>query len=162
MLKPILRDQTVSMVSLQDPAFDLEKSPEIEVDGDTVLEYAVERFRDPSSWRRLLKTHDGQQPTEFLLGIIPAAEHARIEDECARAHDRRWRELCWRSFCAALCDIKGGFDMAGVPRVKTDGVSYIDPAWIHRTFVGTLYEVAIELGAVAWQWNRMGGDDGKN
>lgn len=162
MLKPILRDQVVSMVSIQDPAFDLATSPKVEANGALVPEYAVERFGDPSSWRRLLKVVNGQQPTEFLIGIIPAAEHARIDDECRRAETDRWCELCWRSFVASLRDIKGGFDMSDVPRVSVDGVSYIAPEWTHRTFVGTLYQVAVEIGAIAWQWNRLGEADAKN
>ena len=161
MLKPILRDQTISVVSIADPAFDLEASDQCEHEGEPILAYAKDRFTDPCSWRQTMKVKDGERPTEFIVGIIPPAEVARIEDECKR-DAQRWSEQCWRAFSHSLVDVKCGFDMSAVPRHKIDGVSYVAPSWIRETFVGTLYHVAVEIGAVAWQWNRMLGSDTKN
>ena len=161
MLKPILRDQTISVVSIADPAFDLDGSEQMEHEGEAILAYARERFTDPASWRTLLKTKDGEQPTEFLIGIIPPAEVARIEDECKR-DVQRWSEQCWRAFSHSLVGIEAGFDVKDVPRIKVDNVQYIAPSWIRETFIASLYHVAVEVGAVAWHWNRMVGSDLKN
>lgn len=162
MLKPINRDQTVAVVSLADPAWDLDASAKVDHEGDEILAHARNRWSDPSEWRQSMISKSGERPTEFVIGIIPPSEVARIEDECLRDTDRRWREQCWRAFCASLVDVKGGFETDNVPRETIDGVRYIAPSWIRQTFVGTLYHVAIEIGSVAWHWNRMMGDDAKN
>ena len=78
MLKPILRDQTVSIISIMDSAIDHEGSDKQLVDGDEWLTYARDRIFDVSSWRQTVKFKSGEQPTEFIMGIMPPAELARV------------------------------------------------------------------------------------
>ncbi len=183
-LVPIARDTSVSCVSIYDTAIDWERStkPTAEQEqryyatGQTApaLAYQITQDRSPSSWRDSLVFKDGQTPTEFILGVVPPSELSRIEDECrlGRADVARMRELCWRCFLHGLRDIRGGptteitdrdgQKRQGVPKKMVDGIEYVDPAWLQRTFVAHLRDVATEIGLVIWRWNQLPPDDAKN
>lgn len=163
MLKPIQRDQTIAVISVQDPAIDFENSETIVRDGVRVLAYARERFSDPGSWRRSVKFLDGEKPTIFEIGILPSAERARIEDEChVGGADHMNRTLGWRCFLHGLRGIDGGFDTKDAERVTIDGVEYLAPSWLRQVFVGQLMLIAVEVGGTIWSWNQLGSGDRKN
>lgn len=162
MLKPIQRDQSVGMIWPEDPAIDHSASEKTTVEGSEILKYVEDRVGDPGSWRRTVRFVDGEQPTVFVVGIIPGAERARIQDDCLSS-EPKLRELAWRTFCASLRDIEpaGSLGADNAPRRSIDGVSYLDPAWVRRTFVGALHAAAVDVGLIAWSWNSLSEADAK-
>lgn len=162
---PMTLDAQVSVISFHDPAIDMEASARVSVPGqpEPVLEYGVKRITDPASWRDTVVFKAGQAPTVFSIGVIPPAELTRIEDECRVGVDgkERRKELFWRSFMAGLRGIENG-PWKDVPKKSVDGVEYIDPAWIARTFVRGLRDVALDIGWVVYRWNQLQDDDVKN
>ena len=162
MLKPVKRNQTISVVSVHDSAIDMDRSPKTETEeGDETLLYVAERSENPGCWREHLIIHDGAIPTQFVIGIVPSSELNRIDDECRLHDDMRWRELCWRCFLHGVRDIEG-FGVDRVPKEKIDGVDYVSAAWLKKTFVGGLRAVAIEIGSLIWRWNMLQEADIKN
>lgn len=162
MLKPINKDQSINVISVQDPAIDFDRSERRVVRDVEVLAYAIERHRDPSSWRRSVKFRDGETPTIFEVGIIPSAERARIEDDCkSNTEIERHKELSWRCFLHGVRNIHGGFETDDAPRVTIDGVEYLSPSWLRIVFVGPLMMVGVEVGGTIWAWNQLGDDDAK-
>lgn len=180
---PISKEATTTCVSILDAAIDFERCAKLGTDKRAlyeqagrpapVLEYLDARWSRPASWRDLMAFKDGARPTEFIIGVIPAAELSRIEDECGLGTDHeKTRELCWRCFLVGLRDLLAGptseittADGAraqGVPKKKVDGVEYVDPEWLSRVFVGPLRSVALEIGRVVWNWNQLGPADVKN
>ena len=122
MLKPIRRDQTIGVVSVQDDAIDFAASPT--VDGD-VLAYVDERRSNPGCWREKLVFRDGHDPTVFIVGLAPASVLNRIDDECIHGpKEPRRTEAFWRCFLASVRDIDHGFG-TDVPKEDRDGVQYL-------------------------------------
>lgn len=164
-LVPMQPESTTSCVSVSDPAIDIEKSDKVEFENSPVLKYLFQRMVEPSSWRDCLTFKDGQKPTEFVIGMIPPCDLARIEDECKLGTKQaKTNEAGWRIFQIALRDIingptteieVSGRKRQGVPKVKVDGLDYVDPDWLRSTFVGHLRRVAIEIGHNAYQWNQL-------
>lgn len=151
MLKPIKRDQTVSVVSVMDGAIDYDASSKTTDDnGQEILEYMITRLRDPSSWRDKLAFKDGETPTEFIIGIVPSATLNRIADECAGSVERP-RERYWRCFLAGVREIIG----IEAPKEKIDGMEYVKATWLRDTFVGPWRDIALEIGMVIWVWNTL-------
>jgi hypothetical protein len=155
MLKPIKRDQVVGAVSIRDSAIDHEQSPKILNDaGEEILEYVKTRFQDPASWRDKLAFHDGEVPTEFLIGIVPSATLNRIMDECVGDTDRPC-ERYWRCFLSGVRDIVG----MECPKEEIHGVKYVKATWLRDNFVGPWRDIALEIGATIWVWNTLGPGD---
>ena len=164
MLKPVKRGQSITVISPSDPAIDRDNSPKREGDdGKEKLAYALDLTDGKfGGWSEKLRFHAGEQPTKFLVGVIPSAEMNLIQDECLSEEGTKFNELCWRSFCSSIRDIENfGGDMK-IPKHKVDGIDYVSPAWLRRTFIGDLRDVAITIGFVAWQWNSLQETDIKN
>lgn len=166
-LKPTTLEATTTCVSLYDPALDLDKSQRqpAPVDGRERLVYQTTRLLEPSRWREQLTVHDGQEPTEFVVGVVPPADLARIEDECHALNEEReqTRTMYWRCFLTGLRDIRNGpTDGGKVPKIKRGDVEYVDPSWLAQTFSGALYHVATEIGQVIYAWQRFTVADAKN
>ena len=163
-LRPVSLDSSVSAVSLHDPAFDLVGKTEIGEDGKPQpmgLAYVHKRAKNPAIWREVLTPKDGASPTEFVLGVIPAAELNRAEDECGLGTMRfKSRELYWRCFLLGVRAIAGW--PSKVPTKYRGDVEFVDPEWLAATFAGKLREDALDIGMQAWQWNQVAGDEVKN
>lgn len=146
-------DDSITVVAPQDEGIDHEASD---------WEGYFAKWNTPgANWRDFIKPRDGQQVTEFVLGVIPAAEMARINDECkAFTAEPRNQELRWRSFCWSLRDLKGW--PTKVPKVDRAGVDYVDPEWIQETFVRGLRAAAMFVGQHAWLFNTLSDGEVKN
>lgn len=168
-LKPTTLDATTTCVSMQDPAFDLAASKRMEREdapqSQWPLAYQTGRLVQPGCWRDELTVRDGQEPTVFVIGVVPPAELARIEDECHAldAERERTRTLYWRCFLTGLRDMRNGPSQDGkVPKVKRGDIEYVDPAWLESKFGGPLYHVATEIGQAIYAWQRFTASDAKN
>ena len=166
-LKPTSLEATTTCVSLYDPAIDLDNSKRIPVPGEDRerLMYQTTRLIEPNRWRDELTVRDGQEPTEFVLGVVPPSDLARIEDECHALNEERenTRTMYWRCFLTGLRDIRNGpTDRGKVPKTKRGEVEYVDPEWLAQTFTGSLYHVATEIGQVIYAWQRFTVTDAKN
>ena len=162
MLKPVKRGQSITVISPSDPAIDWDNSPKREDDdGKEKLAYALDLADGKfGGWSEKLKFHAGELPTKFLVGVLPSAEMNLIQDECL-GESTKFHELCWRSFCSSIRNIEN-FGDGKIPKHKVDGIDYVSPAWLRRTFIGDLRDVAITIGFVAWQWNSLQEADVKN
>ena len=152
MFKPIrLSDQT-TCVSLNDPAID--------PDASDLKAYGKAAKDNPACWRELLKMRAGQEPTVFEIGVVPPGELTRIMDECVNTKATRYEEAAWRCFLAGVRGIRSWSD--DPPRVKRDGVEYVDPAWLAKTFARGLRAIAVEIGSFVYHWNQLTEDEIKN
>jgi hypothetical protein len=179
-IKPITADATVTVVWPHDPAVDADARITVKrtriVDGEAeewddettrVARYGELCVKDPGCWRDLLHMHPGQEPTEFVLGVIPPSRLNRIEDDARVGHaDRRGRQLQWESFCAALVDMRNG----PTQEIKKDGrvvhevpksQGRVDRAWLDDIFGGGLRVCALNIGSIAFMWNNMQTGDAK-
>lgn len=170
--KPIQPSSSTTCVSVLDPSIDFEASVKKDYEGTDVLSYAIDRLGKPSSWRDTVKPKQGEQLTEFVVGVMPPAELARIEDECKLGTESaRYNEAFWRCFLCGVRDVLNGPTSERkvdgvlrrcVPKKLVDGVEYADPEWLRTTFVGSLRKVAIEIGQVVYAWNQITVDETKN
>lgn len=170
-IKPLTNSDRISIVWPGDPAIDADAVGE---DGEVLLDkYSKQCLTKPDSWRGMLKFKAGQQPTEFVIGVIPPQEMARIEDEARRemGDDPVFfsAQLQWESFCLALRDITNGpaerRNVNGVWKEelpKRRNSDLIDGAWLEATFTRGLRKVASHVGMVAWFWNNLSEADVKN
>jgi hypothetical protein len=151
MLKPIEPMSSVTTVWHLDP--DVESYPD---------NYTEQIREDPSAWRQVLTIKDGGSPTLFEVGVIPPSVLARIEsDALFPSNEWRMHEMFWACFRAGLRDIKSGA-FGVVPKVAVNGVEYVDPEWLERTFIRSLRGCGLFLGRIAWQWNTAHDSDVKN
>ncbi|HJW74984.1 MAG TPA: hypothetical protein VJ787_04860 [Thermoleophilia bacterium] len=162
MIKPLDKDQQIAIVWPDDPAFD--RDHRLEDGTSSIVTYRREAGRDPAAWRRMLKTLPDQQATEFVVGVIPPAELAQIEDECGGINGpAKHLELQWRCFAASLRDIRNGPTRDGaVPKERVGGVERVERRWLSDVFCRGLRDCAIWVGGVAWSWNKLSEDDLKN
>lgn len=156
-IKPVSLQDSTTYVSPYDPAVD---------EGSNWGDYAREWLRKPGCWKDLLKIKDGEQVTEFVIGVIPPAELNRINDECrtelgpdgkpigiARNEEARWR--CFLLGTRAI----NGWPGEKPPTREIGGVEYVDPAWLAKTFVRGLRKVALTVGYAAWSFNNLTEDE---
>ena len=153
MLKPIrLSDQT-TCISPYDPAVDTDAS-----DWKT---YGAKMLTNPVAWREYIKTKPGETLTEFEVGVIPTDQLVKINDECQHMPEQvRSEELRWRAFLHGLRGIKGW--EGEVPKKTVNGVEYVDPAWLAKTFVRGLAASALFVGMIALAFNRLTEEEIKN
>jgi hypothetical protein len=153
MLKPIEPASTATIVYPGDPAF----VPE--TDKDKAEAFAQRTAAgDHAAWREMLTVRDGQAPTEFVIGVVPAAELTRLEDEAKLGRaDERTRTLAWGCLLAGLVDVK---NWPG--EIERDSKGRPTRAWIERSFVRGLRQVGIYVGRVIWSWNQLTDSDARN
>lgn len=153
MFKPILPEQSVTIVSPFDPAID-----DSQTDMDAFGEVAL---RNPESWREHFKFKEGATPTEFEIGVIPTAKLIQIESECGvGTDDLEEQKLRWMCFLYGVRNIRNfGQD---VPKVKINGIEYVDPEFLSKNFTRNLRHVASNLGAQIYFWNMLNDDESKN
>jgi hypothetical protein len=184
-IKPIDSSSTVDAVWASDPAFDQDASIDLddhELGGKLrkLLDGYTKEFRelfvdgasikatraynilamdgDPGCWHRVLTKLPGQEPTVFVLGVIPPSEFARLTDMDGGINARQWE-----AFKMSLRDIRNGPDKDGkVPKSTRGGWDCVDHQWLDRTFAGHLLPCAKDLGMYAMRWNVASGDDIKN
>lgn len=187
MLRPLLHSDSTNYVSLDDPAIDWERSAEkfgalpeyaewakeqeklrkekLGANATTPrpVEYVIaQTVRRPSVTTELI-FKDGEQPTVFVIGAIPPGERARINDEC-QAKTRGIGDnhaLRWRTFLACLRDIKN-FSKEQLPKSKVEGVEFVSAEYLRKAFPFSHYNIALEVGYVAYIWNELTNDDAKN
>lgn len=150
--KPVTLDDSAVCVTPFDPAVD--------DDASDWAAYADAWMKAPGAWRDHIKAKDGEQITEFVVGVVPPAEMARITDECRSADKFREEEARWRCFCWGLRDIKGW--PVEVKKIKRGSVEYVDPKWIAETFVRGLRKVALTVGMSVWMFNQLTEEEIKN
>ena len=182
MFKPLRLSDSTVYVSARDPAIDWDRVADREIERDESLRAldvstderrgaALVKFakrmhsaasKQPSVTADWLLPKDGQRVVKFVIGVIPPGELARIHDECrVFTSEVKSAQLAWRSFIAGLRDIKDG-PWDDVPKRKVDGVEYVDPMWIGKTFVRGMRDVAEQVGSATWAWNQLTEDDAKN
>ena len=150
MFKPIEKTASVTCISIEDPAIDL--------DASNMQEYAGIAIKQPGRWSEFIKTKPGEALTRFVVGVLPSDEANRIIDDCGlHRGELKASELAWRSFLATCRGVEGWPDE--VPK-GADG--YVDKAWLKATFAKGLRRVACEIGMYAWQWNQLTEDEVKN
>jgi hypothetical protein len=154
-LKPIQLDSQTTCVFRADPAVDNESE-----EGKAGVEaYVKVMHSTPSKWRELLKIKAGESPTVFVIGVLPSSDAAQIQDEYINQGKVYASSLGWLCFLKGIRDIQG---FGEVPKVKVDGVEYVDPAFLRKAFVGRLREAACEIGWIVWRWNQISEDEIKN
>ena len=181
MFKPITTNAQITYVSSADPAVDWDAIIAAEVDSSKELRDSTEPWeqkrdkaenlfiarlveassKDPSAWVDLLKFKQGEQPTKFVIGVIPPSEMNRITDECRVGRENEMTSQArWRAFLACVRDIQ---NMGQTPPKRTiDGVEYVDPPWLEKNFGRGLRPVALGVGYVGWRWNQLREDEIKN
>jgi hypothetical protein len=112
--------------------------------------------RNPGAARDMLKFKSGQEPTTFVLGVIPPEQANRIEDECKGKPD----EHNWRAFLASTREVQGWPEQT--KKIRVGEVDYVDPVWLVKNFPRGLRKVALDVGFVAWHWNQLREDEAKN
>lgn len=174
--RPIALSSQVTYVSHLDPAVDrramldetIAASDELQAVTDLELrdakawgrfldDYIPKVSNDPNHSAHALKFKQGETPTKFVLGVIPAEEMVRIADETREKPN----EKSWRAFLAALRGIEG-WPENPIPTRKVNDVEYVDPTWIKKHFVRGLRLVANDAGVIAWMWNQMTEAEVKN
>jgi hypothetical protein len=156
--KPTTLDCSTTTVSVFDPSIDMERS-----DFDAYREVIKS---NPAGWREHIKPLPGEHLTVFHIGVIEPTALTMIEEDCGMsafspAADRRVSECQWRCFMAGLRDIEGWYETPRdmIPKIKRDGVEYVDPSWIRRTFTRWLRRVGIDVGCTIWMYNQAGEED---
>ena len=149
MIKPCDPHASIGVVWHQDPAVDQETSA-------IGPQYAEECMKRPDAWRDRLKFRDGATPTEWILGVTPPAEANTADDM------QGFSSKMWHVFLHSVRDIKNGAELGKPEKVTRDGVEYIKPSWLAGVMVGPLRRCALDLGVVAWAWNRLTEADAKN
>ena len=182
MFKPISMSDSVSFVSTYDPAVDraaicdreIEKHPEWLEDHmstEQMRELAWLRFqsdfglacsRDPSESVKMLLFKDGETPTKFVIGAMASEDFNRVIDETQETST--WRgattQRFWRMF---LHGLRGIENWSGkVETRKVGDIEYVDPAWLRKTFVRDLRQVAIQVGTVIMSYNSLTEEEIKN
>ena len=156
MFKPLRMSDTAVVCSLDDPAIDW---PSCVLEGEDIAaaqkRVASLGHKAPSKMLAALKFKDGEQATKFTIGVIPPDEFGRIQDECAQSG--KVSQLGWRSFIGALRGVEPWSDKAET--VKIGDTEYCAPAWIKRTFIRGLRDIACEVGLYAWAFNRLTDDE---
>lgn len=123
---------------------------------------AVRAQRDPSSTVEELVAKAGSRVTRFVIGVVPPAELARINDEAkAFTPEAKRQELFWRTFLASVRRIEEWGGTGTIPTRKVGDVEYVDPVWLRETFVGPRRSIGLEVGRVSWFWNQFSEDDAK-
>lgn len=180
--KPVSLADCSTFVSTYDPAVDkarlcdqeIEKHPEwkeSQFSQEQLRELAWHSFqadfaaacgRDPAASERLLVFKDGETPTKFIVGALSTEDFNRIVDETqeTQTHRGRSNERMWRMFLHGLRGIENW--PSKVETRKVGDLEYVDPAWLRRTFVRELREIAIQVGAVILTYNRLTEEEIKN
>lgn len=161
-IRPTTLQSQVTIVSIHDPGIDRDTSKIIE--GGSALEYARDRDRKPGSWRDTVGVKAGDQLTEFIIGAIPPAELARIEDEARIGTAQvRPQQMMWECFLAGLRDIRHGPTKDGkVPMVQRAGVDRPDPVWLGEVFARGNRMIAMDIGQACYTWNQLTDGEIKN
>jgi hypothetical protein len=89
----------------------------------------------------------------------------RIDDECPiKTEDgvaTSSSERLWRFFVNGIRKLEQW--TGEQPAMKTiNGVEYVDPAWLAKTFIRELRQVGIEIGAAVGAFNTLTQDEVKN
>jgi hypothetical protein len=134
-----------------------QNDPAIDHDNSDWKAYGEWFLKKKGSWREYIKPLDGQQITEFVIGVIPSSELSRISDEFG---DAMKEEAQWKCFLYGLRDINGW--PGDVPKVKKGGIEYVDPVWISKTFIRGLRQTGLLVGFAAWVFNQMTAEEIKN
>ena len=154
MFKPVLPEQSITVVSPSDPSIDIETS---DLDG-----YAEVSLSNPGSWRDYFKFKEGQEPTEFEIGVIPPSKLTQIEHECKfGSQDFEEGKLRWQCFLSSIRDIRK-FDDSPLPKKTINGVDYVDPEYLSKHFGKHMRKVASHIGALAYYWNHLSEEELKN
>ena len=153
MFKPVLPEQSITVVSPFDPAID-ESQSDLE-------NFANDALKDPECWRKYFKFKEGATPTEFEIGVVPSAKLIQIESECGLGTEQiNETKLRWMCFLYGIRDIRNfGQD---VPKVTLNGVEYVDPEFLSKNFTRNLRHVASNIGAQIYFWNMLNDDESKN
>jgi hypothetical protein len=179
--KPIRADDSVTYVSIEDPAIDWPATIEkheaanpgdlekvrVGLRGSGTTQLAMQMIvlgkldkdkggRSISEMMGMLVFKSGEQPTRFQVGVIPPSDLTRILDE----HARQSEGACWGAFLASVRGIENGPGQAATHQVN--GTTYVKPEWLRNTFVRGLREVAVEVGRVSLFWNSVTDTDAKN
>jgi hypothetical protein len=154
MFKPVRMTDQTTCVSPFDPAIDFEQSD--------WGEYSKVIFKDPAAWRKFIKPKEGESLTEFIIGVIPTEHINRISDECSGEKGKitKPNEMQWRAFIHGLKGINNWPDK--IPTSGINGTERVDLDWIKETFIRDLRQTALHVGAVAWAFNQLSGDEVKN
>lgn len=180
--KPISMADSVSFVSTYDPAIDKVRICEEIIDRhddwkqsqmssdqmydlawvEFQAEFAAKIGRDPENSLSLLKFKDGESPTKFVIGSVPSEDFNRIVDETSesRTHRGKLSERCWRFFLHGIRKVENWSGQ--VEMRKVGDLDYVDPAWLRRTFIRDLRDVAIQVGQVVLAYNRLTEEEIKN
>ncbi len=179
--RPVSMASSVVFISADDPAVDWRRIIDEEVAAQPSLQAPDIEFKDrdararasfmgrfieatmddPGKSRQLLRFIAGQEPTEWVLGVIPPDEMVRIADETSREGHEAPRERRWRAFLAALRDVRPWPEP--VKKRKVGDVEYVDQVWAKVQFgLRGLRNIALDVGLVAWAWNNLREDEAKN
>jgi hypothetical protein len=151
--KPVRLSDKTSVVSLYDSAIDQDKS-----DFEAFRKVAAQ---SPDKWREFVFAKEGETLTEFHIGVIPPGEFCRITDSYGITSGKvQTEQLCWSCFLYGLRGIDNWFEE--VPTREVDGVTYVKPDYIKKTFVKNLRQVAVNVGMYIHLWNQITEDEVKN
>ena len=160
MFKPVKTSDTIQVHSVYDPAIDwaaMQDADKERRDKDALRSEIHSKAIDNLDALKCLKFKSGETPTIFTIGVIPSDILTAIQDQHGGL-SRSAIELRWRCFLSGLRDVS----WQDKPEKRdVDGVSYVDPSWIKKTFVRGLRSVALEIGMYVWQFNRMTEDEAR-
>lgn len=167
MFKPIDPLSTIGVVSVLDPAIDVDGGEWEKFFGKS--EDPTDRglrLQSPEKWRECVAPVSGQKITEYIIGAIPAAKMNEIED---KLHGDSRRQLFWECFLWSLRDIVDGPTVETtdattgrqkfvVPKLKSGRV---DPDWLNKIYVYSNRKIALDIGMQAYLWQMFGNDDAR-
>lgn len=142
----------MTVYSLEDPAIDWDAMVEADEQKrprETLAKAILsEAMRKPSILRERLKFKAGASPCRFTIGVLPSDAFTRVVEE----HSSRIGVFWWCCFLHGLRSL----DWPDKPETHTvDGVEYIKPDWLKRTFVRHLRVVAEEIGGYVLAFNKV-------
>jgi hypothetical protein len=180
--KPISLSDTTSYIDISDSAVDKErlidkqietdpelKDPDLSDDRKRVvawkcfqIDFMAAVKKRPAASKELLLFKDGETPTEFVIGVVPAGDMNRIYDETTETDKYRGsgNERFWRMFLHGLRDIKNWH--GDVKKKSVNNINYVDTGWLEKNFVGGLRTTAINVGTAIHWFNELTGDEIKN
>lgn len=160
MLKPLRMSDQATTISVHDDAIDFESMTE-----EDAARWVEATQTNPSAWRDCVKIKDGEQPTEFVIGVLRPDEMSQIMDDCKLMDPdptkRRYAEAAWRAFLGGLKDVRN-WPEGDVPKKGANGSERVDPAWIRKTFSAGMVKVAHDIGTKIWRFNQLTEIEAKN
>ena len=161
MLKPVSITSTAAIAWPQDPAFD--------ATDEEVEQCAAEMVNNMGAWRKL-RIKEGEQPTVFVIGVVPPSILTQYEDQCSIGkifpHEQ---VLHWLCFKRGVVGVSGYppewlYNIEEVPTTDPgNGLpKHVKSVWLEKHFNGPLRQCALFVGMAVYRFQDLAGAEVKN